>query len=123
MLTQLSWRHVSHAVFVLQMDLGSVYFPQNPVISPPAPVTIGPFDSKVHGVRCDDIIVLYRMTFCIKNLHYDGQAPGGVKQAEEYPKTSSISHTKSQDLNVSCIILQLSSLHPLKPGVKLRRKM
>ena len=31
-------------------------------------------------------------------------------------KTSSISHTKSQHLNVSCILLQLSSLNPLKPG-------
>ena len=38
-------------------------------------------------------------------------------------KTSSISRTKSQNLNVSCIPLQLSSLNPLKPGVKLRMKM
>ena len=38
-------------------------------------------------------------------------------------KTSSISRTKFQNLNVSCIILQLSSLKPLKPGVKLRMKM
>ena len=40
-----------------------------------------------------------------------------------YRKTSSISHTKSQNLNVSCILLQLSSLNPLKPCVKLRMKM
>ena len=40
-----------------------------------------------------------------------------------YRKTSSISRTKSQNLNVSCILLQLSSLNPLKPGVKLRMKM
>ena len=38
-------------------------------------------------------------------------------------KTSSISRTKFQNLNVSCILLQLSSLNPLKPGVKLRMKM
>ena len=38
-------------------------------------------------------------------------------------KTSTISRTKSQNLNVSCIPLQLSSLNPLKPGVKLRMKM
>ena len=38
-------------------------------------------------------------------------------------KTSSISCTKSQNLNVSCILLQLSSLNPLKPDVKLRMKM
>ena len=40
-----------------------------------------------------------------------------------YHKTSSIRHTKSQNLNVSCILLQLSSLHPLKPVVKLRMKI
>ena len=40
-----------------------------------------------------------------------------------YRKTSSISRTKSQNLNVSCILLQLSSLNPLKPCVKLRMKM
>ena len=37
-----------------------------------------------------------------------------------YRKTSSISRTKSQCLNGSCILAQLSSLIPLKPGVKLR---
>ena len=41
----------------------------------------------------------------------------------KYRKTSSISRTKSQNFNVSCILLQLSSLNPLKPGVKLRMKM
>ena len=40
-----------------------------------------------------------------------------------YRKTSSISRTKSQNLNISRILLQLSSLNPLKPGVKLRMKM
>ena len=40
-----------------------------------------------------------------------------------YRKTSSISRTKSQNLNVSCIVLRLSSLNPSKPGVKLRMKM
>ena len=40
-----------------------------------------------------------------------------------YCKTSSISRTKSQSLNVSCILLQLSSLNRLKPGVELRMKM
>ena len=38
-------------------------------------------------------------------------------------KTSSTSRTKSQSLNVSCILVQLFSLNPLKPGVKLRMKM
>ena len=45
-----------------------------------------------------------------------GIAPSAVT----YRKTSSISRTKSQNLNVSCILLQLSSLNP---GVKLRMKM
>ena len=39
-----------------------------------------------------------------------------------YCKIYSISRAKSQSLNVSCILLQLSSLNPLKPGVKLRMK-
>ena len=42
---------------------------------------------------------------------------------KSYRKTSSIIRTKSQNLNVSCILLQLSSLNPLKLGVKLRMKM
>ena len=42
-----------------------------------------------------------------------------------YCKTSGISRTKSQSLNVSCtcIFLQLSTLNPLKPGVELRMMM
>ena len=40
-----------------------------------------------------------------------------------YRKTSSKSRTKSQNLNVSCILLQLSSLNLLKPGVQLIMKM
>ena len=40
-----------------------------------------------------------------------------------YHKTSSINRTKSQSLNVSCILVQLSSRNPLKPDVKLRMKM
>ena len=40
-----------------------------------------------------------------------------------YYKTSSISRTKFQNLNVSCILMQLSSFNPLKPGVKLKMKM
>ena len=40
-----------------------------------------------------------------------------------YRKTSSISRTKFQNSNVSCILLQLSSLNPLKPDVKWRMKM
>ena len=45
------------------------------------------------------------------------------KFSSNYRKTSSISCTKSQSSNVSCILLQLSSLNPLKPDVKLRMKI
>ena len=38
-------------------------------------------------------------------------------------KTSCISHTKSQNLNVSHLVLQLSLLNPLKPDVKSSMKM
>ena len=40
-----------------------------------------------------------------------------------YHQTSNIRHTKCQRLNVSCLLLQLSLLNPLKSGVKLRMKM
>ena len=40
-----------------------------------------------------------------------------------YRKTSSISRTKSLNLNVPCLLLQWSLPNPLKPGVKLRMKM
>ena len=42
---------------------------------------------------------------------------------EEYCKISKIMHTKSQNLNVSRLVLQLSLPSPLKPGVKSRMKM
>ena len=40
-----------------------------------------------------------------------------------YRKTSSKSRTKSQDLNVSNLVLQMYLLNPLKSGVKSRMKM
>ena len=47
----------------------------------------------------------------------------GTKPLPNYRKTSSISRTKPQCINGSCVLAQLSSLNPLKPGVKLRTKM
>ena len=41
----------------------------------------------------------------------------------EYRKTSCISCTKFQNLNVSCLLLKWALPNPLKPGVKLRMKM
>ena len=46
-----------------------------------------------------------------------------IRVQHKYRKASGVSPTKSQNLNVSCILLQLSSPNPLKPGVKLRMKM
>ena len=40
--------------------------------------------------------------------------------SSKYHQTSNISHTESQHLNVSCLILQLPLPNPLKPGVKSR---
>ena len=62
-----------------------------------SPMHFRPFDKKSHSV--------------------------GSKQSEHYCKTSSMSRTKSQNLNLSCTLLQLSSLNPLKPRVKLRMRM
>ena len=36
----------------------------------------------------------------------------------DYRQISSKRRTKSQNLNVSCLVLQLYLLNPLKPGVK-----
>ena len=41
----------------------------------------------------------------------------------DYHKASSISHTQSQNLNVSRLVLPLSLSNPLKLGVKSRVKM
>ena len=41
----------------------------------------------------------------------------------KYRQISNISRTKSQNLNVSRIVLQLSLPNPLKPGVKSRMKV
>ena len=40
-----------------------------------------------------------------------------------HSKIPNISHTKSPNLIVSCLVLQLSLPNPMKPGVKLRMKM
>ena len=46
-----------------------------------------------------------------------------IQQQCNYRKTSSISRTKSLNIDVSNLVLQLSLLNPLKPGVKSRMKM
>ena len=46
-----------------------------------------------------------------------------VELETKYRQTSNISRTKSQNLNVSRLVLQLSLPNPLKPGIKSRMKM
>ena len=41
----------------------------------------------------------------------------------EYHQTYNVSRAKSQNLNASRLVLQLSLPNPLKPGVKSRMKM
>ena len=57
----------------------------------------------IQWLRCGTVYALLRRMF------------GDFPEIKHYRKTSSINLTKSQNLNVSCIILQLSSLNPLKP--------
>ena len=49
--------------------------------------------------------------------------PADQEAITYYRKTSSISHTKSKNLNISDLVLQLSLLVPLKSGVKSSMKM
>ena len=46
-----------------------------------------------------------------------------LKVPQQLPPTSNISHTKSQNLNVSRLALRLPLPNPLRSGVKLRIKM
>ena len=49
--------------------------------------------------------------------------PNLIKCAWSYRQVSNIRRTKSLNLNVSCLVLQLSLHNLLKPGVKSRMKM
>ena len=49
--------------------------------------------------------------------------PGADSSKLHYRKTSSICRTKSQNLAVSRVVLQLSLSNPSKPGVKSSMKM
>ena len=57
----------------------------------------------------------------IYNQYFWNPPPAEV--SGNYRKTSSISRTKSQNLNVSNLVVQLLLLNLLKPCVKLRMKM
>ena len=49
--------------------------------------------------------------------------PSSILIRQIYCLTSNIRHTKSQNLSVSRLVLQLSLPNPLKPGVRSRMKM
>ena len=52
-----------------------------------------------------------------------GAPPSQLNMCHNYRKTSCISRTKSQNLNVSRLVLKLSLPNSLKPGVKSSMKM
>ena len=98
---------------------------------------VGGFLSKYKQGGGGSIINSFRAKFFSRNitmylqflsfLHTDMTPVVGilphVTQGPTNRKTSSISRTKSRNLNVSCLLLQWSLPNPLKPGVKLRMKM
>ena len=86
---------------------------------------------KVLGKRVSPKRIIYSVFFGIlyyggfhsvaklREYYWDQEEPQyllGINHIN-YHKTSSISHTKSQSLNVSCIFPQLYSLNPLKPCI------
>ena len=67
------------------------------------------------------IILLYiHVTSC---NHIWGSTYMHKSNLQDYRKISNIRRTKSQNLNVSRLVLQLSLSNPMKPGVKSKMKM
>ena len=81
-------------------------------------------ETKLMNILSTEVCILHRGKqhgwWCFDNTR--SQSISSTRPTN-YRKTSCISRPKSPNLNVSCILLQLSSLNPLKPGVKLRMKM
>ena len=97
---------------------------------------IWPLDLRIKNLKlCITYIIWQDLGFKLNKLAMENRLITGIQvhvfgcyrevicHFKTYCRISSISPTKSQYLNVSCIPVQLSSLNPLKPGVKLRRKM
>ena len=94
------------------------------------PQTTGGFTPPVHGIRSFDVTLLLTWTSYWTNNRvtsdlnrHEAHVTSFWRQRSIYRKTPSISRTKSQNLNVSCLIMQLSLLNQLKPGVQSRMKM
>ena len=82
----------------------------------PGPLKIVPVQIKLQ--------LNYSNFYCAYSWFWSIVAPNmKLTTDSNYHKTSCIRHTKSQNLNISCLLLQWSLPNPLKPGVKLRMKM
>ena len=62
-------------------------------------------------------------TFCAPMETLQMSQKGNLQMNDTYHQTANIRCTKSQNLNVSHLVLQLSLPNPLKAGVKSRMKM
>ena len=78
------------------------------------------FDHEQASVGSDDYSATNRPN-AMRSLYWDGPLVG--RFVGSYRKTSCISRTKSQNLNVSHLLLQWSLPNALKPCVKLKMKM
>ena len=72
-------------------------------------------------VRCRYNAVIFFFSQMLKKTSSPVRAKYGVLLS--YRKISNIRRTKSPNLDVSRIVVQLSSPNPMKPGVKSRMKM
>ena len=74
----------------------------------------------------ENLIIIMKGLEVLQERHFMGilfEIQACVHGPKSYRKVSNIRRTKSQNLNASRLILQLSLPNPLKPGVKLRMKM
>ena len=73
-----------------------------------------------HGIRYESIVWVIMGRWGVFSEHRRSSC---FNFSCGYCQTSSVSCTKSQNLNVSCLVLQLPFPNPLKLGIKLRMKM
>ena len=82
------------------------------------------YDLVIQGLTWEVSSHAFKCQWSQQNQSHQTCCPkNGINCKCGYCKTSSISCTKSQNLNFSHFILQLSLPYPLQPGVKSRMKM
>ena len=97
---------------------------QNPYTVPPWPDFILKwFDEgrPPHGLRLDDVVIQQQLNVVHRwedvcaglSVRDDGELH---LQGNMYRQTSNIKCTNSQNVNVSCLVFQLSFPNPMKPG-------